>query len=166
MSVSAKSDNRGPQRKPRGEAIASAGRMTREETAVSAIRYTFDAAGRLASETQDLSPAVTGGITDPVPRAIRYTYTAEGQKESLTYPDGSFVRYTYNARGQLQDILGDGVPPPIASYDYDAAGNATKMPRENDTETLRSYDDENKVAAITETGPRRSPLSQLDYEYD
>jgi RHS repeat-associated protein len=148
------------------KAYDSAGRMTREETAVSTISYTFDAAGRLASETQDLSAVVTGGIIDPVPRAIRYTYTADGQKESLTYPDGSFVRYTYNARGQLQDILGDGVPPPIASYDYDAAGNATKMPRENDTETLRSYDDENKVAAIAETGPRRSPLSQLDYEYD
>lgn len=143
-----------------------AGRMTLEDDGVSRLSYTFDAAGRLASETQDLSPLVTGGAIDPAPRTVTYTYTADGQRETLGYPDGTSVKLAYNARGQLQDILGDGVPPPIASYEYDLAGNATQMPRENQTETVQRHDAENRVTGIVEHGPDRSPLAALDYTYD
>lgn len=41
------------------------------------------------------------------------------------------------------------------------------MPRENETETAREFDAENKTLAITErVGGRCSPLSTLDYLYD
>ncbi len=149
------------------KAYDAAGRMTLEDNGVSKLSFDYDKAGRLASETQDLSTIVTDGGFDPAPRAVRYTYNADGQRETLSYPDGSFVKFAYNARGQLAEILGDGVPPPIARYEYDVAGNATLMPRENDTETEREFDAENKTLAITErTIGRRSPLSELDYTYD
>ena len=149
------------------KAYDAAGRMTLEDNGVSKLTFAYDEAGRLASETQDLSPAVTDGASDPVARVVSYTYNADGQSETLGYPDGSFVKFAYNARGQLAEILGDGIPPPIASYEYDAAGNATLMPRANDTETAREFDAENKTLAITDrVSGRRSPLSELDYTYD
>lgn len=148
------------------KAYDNAGRMTLEDNGVSKISYAFDPAGQLALETQDLSPLVTGGASDPAARTVSYTYTADGQRETLGYPDGSFVKYTYNARGQLDGILGDGVPPPIASYDYDAAGNATQMPRENATTTVMDYDAANRMTGISDYSPKRSPLSELDYTYD
>lgn len=149
------------------KAYDPAGRMTLEDNGVSKLTFTYDAAGRLVSETQDLFPIVTGGAFDPAARTVSYTYNADGQRETLGYPDGSFVKFTYNARGQLADILSDGIPPPIASYEYDSAGNATLMPRANATETEREFDAENKTLAITErVAGRRSPLSELDYLYD
>jgi RHS repeat-associated protein len=150
------------------KAYDAAGRMTLEDNGVSRLSYGFDSAGRLSSETQDLYAVVTGGVSDPEPRKVNYSYTADGKRDSLTYPDGSFLKYVYNTRGQLQDILGDGVPPPIVSYEYDVSGNATRMPRENLTETAMDYDSVDRVTTIIERGPdiRRSPLSELDYTYD
>ncbi|MFA5263182.1 MAG: RHS repeat-associated core domain-containing protein [Opitutaceae bacterium] len=148
------------------KAYDAAGRMTVEDNGISRINDNYDSAGRLASETQDLSSQVTGGQIDPAPKTISYTYNADGRREALGYPDGTSVKFAYNVRGQLQDILGDGVPPPITSYEYDAAGNAIKMPRGNLTETAREYDAENKVTSIKERPIRRSPLSELDYTYD
>ena len=150
------------------KAYDAAGRLTLEDNGVSKLTYAFDGVGRLLAETQDLSSVVTGGASDPAPRTVRYSYTADGRRESLTYPDASFVKYSYDSRGQLKDIMGDGVPPPIASYEYDSAGNATLMPRENQTETAMEYDAANRVVEISERGldPKRSPMSELDYTYD
>jgi len=149
------------------KAYDAAGRMTLQDNGVSKLTFAYDKIGRLASETQDLSPIVTNGVSDPAARAVSYTYNADGQRETLSYPDGSFVKFAYNARGQLAEILGDGVPPPIASYEYDAAGNATLMPRENETETEREFDAENKTLAITDRAVGRgSPLTELEYLYD
>lgn len=148
------------------KAYDDAGRLILEDNEVSRITYQFDAVGRLASETQDLSRLATAGTSDPAPRTISYTYTEDNERESITYPDQSFVKYAYDARGQLQAILGDGVPPPIASYEYDAAGNAIQMPRENETATEIAYDSVNRPLEIVEHGSRRSPLSELEYAYD
>ncbi len=148
------------------KAYDAAGRMTLEDNGVSRLLYEFDAAGRLAVETQDLSALATDGSADPAPRTVRTTYTADGQRDILTYPDGSFVKFSYNARGQMSAILGDGVTPAIASYDYDIAGNATLMPRENETETQIDYDALNRVTEITERGAQRGPVSELEYAYD
>jgi len=144
-----------------------AGRMTLEDNGISRLAFSYDEAGRLASETQDLSPVVSDGTSDPDARTVSYTYNADGQRETLGYPDGGFIKFTYNDRGQLAEILGDGVQPPIASYEYDEAGNAARMPRENETATEKEFDAENKTLAITERATGlNNPLSELDYLYD
>jgi RHS repeat-associated protein len=150
------------------KAYDAVGRMIFEDNGVSKLTYSFDAAGRLLAETQDLAAVVTGGVSDPAPRTVSYSYTTDGRRGSLIYPDGSFVKFTYNERGQLQGILGDGVLPPIASYKYDAAGNATLIPRENQTESEIEYDSENQVTEIIDrsSNSHRSPLGTLDYTYD
>lgn len=148
------------------KAYDAAGRMTLEDNGVSKLTFAYDRAGRLASETQDLSPTVADGVIDPAARSISYTYNADGQRETLGYPDGTIIRRAYNIQGQLADILGDGFMPPIASYEYDAAGNPTRMPRENETETARTFDADSRMLAITEHGSLRNPLSELEYAYD
>lgn len=149
------------------KAYDAAGRLTLEDNGVSKLTFAYDAAGRLTGETQDLSSVVTG-VSDPAARAVSHTYNADGQRETLGYPDGSSVKFVYNERGLLARILGDPVGAgPVASYEYDAAGNATLMPRENETETEREYDSENKTLAVTDRAPGgRGPLSEIDYTYD
>lgn len=147
------------------KAYDAAGRMTLEDNGVSKITYTYDAAGRLASESQDLSSVVTDGTSTPAPQTVSYTYTEDGQRSTIGYPDGTSVAYTYNARGQLQDILGNGVQPPIASYTYDAAGNAIQIPRENLTETEQTYDATDHTTAIEDQGTG-GPLEETNYTYN
>jgi RHS repeat-associated protein len=150
------------------KAYDAAGRMVLEDNGISRITYAYDSLGRLASETEDLTKLPGAEDKDPVARTLRYTYTADGKRDSLTYPDGSFLKYAYDAKGQLTDVLGDGVPPPIASYVYDMAGNATRLPRENATETAMAYDDVNRLTEMTDSrsSGRKSPISVLDYAYD
>lgn len=144
----------------------AANRITFLYNGVSKLTFTYDKNGRILSETQDISSVVTGGTFDPEPRTIRYTYTDDGKRESVTYPDGSNVVLTYTSQNQLEDILAEGTPPPIAGYEYDEAGNAARMPRKNLTESMREYDAENKVTQIVEHDSNRNPLSVLDYVYD
>ena len=144
-----------------------AGRITSIDNTVSRLTYSYDMSGRLLSETQDISPVATGGAFDPDPRTVQYTHTKDADRESLIYPDGSRVVYTYDEHGRVQDILGQGVYPAIASYEYDALGNATRMPRENRTETTREYNTENRLAQLVETSDRyHNPLSKLEYAYN
>jgi RHS repeat-associated protein len=142
-----------------------AGRLTVQDNGVSRLTFTYDELGRLASETQDISSVVTGGVSDPAAHTVRYTYNADGQRDVIGYPDGRFVQYSYDEKGRLAAVLGDGVQPPLASYVYDAVGNATRMPRDNATETEHEFDAENKAIAITERSGGTS-LSQVDYLYD
>ncbi len=148
------------------KAYDAAGRLTLADNGVSKLTFTHDAVGRLASETQDLSSIATNGVLDPAARSVSYTYNADGQSATIEYPDGSFVGFSYNAQGALAQILGDGGAP-VASYEYDAAGNATLMPRANDTETERQFDAENKTLTIIDrVAGQGDSLSELDYVYD
>jgi RHS repeat-associated protein len=51
-----------------------------------------------------------------------YTYDADGNRKSLTYPFGSLYKYSYTGRNQLKGILNAG-DVGLVSYDYDRAGN-------------------------------------------
>jgi RHS repeat-associated protein len=71
-------------------------------------RYSYDAAGRLASVDYESDADV---IT---------TYTASGQRESVTDGQGTTL-YSYDARDRLLRVVNpDGS---VLRYDYDAAGN-------------------------------------------
>jgi len=144
----------------------AAGRVTSRDNGVSKLTYTYDMDGQMTSETQDISSVATGGAFDPAPRTVQYTYTEDGNRESITYPDGSNIMYTYNGNGQLENILDKGQLPAIASYEYDAVGNTVRIPRENLTETSRSFNAENKITQLVEKNPSQNQLSKLDYTYD
>jgi len=148
------------------KAYDAAGRMTLEDNGVTRISFTYDASGRLASQTQDISEVVNGGAFDPEPRTVTYGYNDDGERTMLGYPDGSFVSYEYEAHGWLSRILAQGNEPPLATYEYDAVGNPTQMPRDNTIVTSKAFDDEDKITSIIDGVTNQAPLTQLSYKYD
>ncbi len=142
----------------------SAGRVIVQDNGVSRLTFTYDDAGRVMSETQDLYPIVTSGRFDPKPRTVSYVYTDDDQYRSMIYPDGSSVDFLYDTRGQMIDISSDGLS--VARYKYDIAGNPISIPRNNSTKSFREYDVDNKLLNITEKGPFRKQLGKIDYTYD
>ena len=76
------------------------------------VRYSYDLAGRLA------------GVDHASDADIITTYTASGQRESVTDGQGTTM-YQYDARDRL---LGVSTPDGNAiAYEYDAAGNKTAL---------------------------------------
>jgi len=148
------------------KAYDAAGRMILEDNGVSRISFTYDASGRLASQVQDISEIVSDGAFDPEPRTVTYSYNDDGERTTLGYPDGSFVKYDYEAHGWLSRVLAEGSEPPLATYEYDAVGNPTQMPRENTVITAKAFDDENKITSIIDSVANQDPLNQLNYTYD
>lgn len=146
-------------------AYDAAGRTILQENEFSRITFSYDAAGRLAAETQDLTPRVTRDSFDPEPRTVHYRYDADARKASLHYPDGTEIGYRYSARGDLTAIIGDGWMPPIARYEYDTAGNTVRIPRENATETWRTFDEDYQLIRIFNDSPE-GPLAEMKYVYD
>jgi len=73
------------------------------------VARTYDAASRLATETQTL-----GGVN----YVLGYAYDASNRQTSVTYPSGKVVARTFTARNQLATVSFDGtnVVNPI-SYD-------------------------------------------------
>jgi len=144
----------------------AAGRIILEDNGVSRIAFTYDASGRLANERQDISSVVSGGAFDPEPRTVTYSYNDDGERTALGYPDGSFVSHEYEAHGWISRILAEGNEPPLATYEYDAIGNPTQMPRENTIVTARSFDDEDHITSIIDGVANQDPLNQLTYKYN
>jgi RHS repeat-associated protein len=126
---------------------------------VSALTYTYDDANNLLSETQDLENPV-----NLPPKTVAYTYDADGNRASLTYPGGTVVEYTYTARNQLKDVIADG-PPPLAAYTYDLAGNRIGKALENGTHTAYEYDDANRLLSIDHRKAGVT-LQRFDYTLD
>ncbi len=82
-----------------------------------------------------------------------YTYLANGNRESMTYPNGIVAEYTYYADNRLHTLANkQGVNIIEAfSYAYDAAGNLqTKLDAKGTTSY--TYDELNRLESVTEPG--------------
>jgi len=85
------------------------------------VARTYDAASRLATETQTL-----GGVN----YVLGYAYDASNRQTSVTYPSGKIVARTFTARNQLATVSFDGtsVVNPIT---YDNGMRRTTMAYNN-----------------------------------
>lgn len=138
----------------------AAGRVLALNTAPCNLTYTYDAANQMLSETYTF-PA---GPYVPTPKTVAYTYDADGNRATLTYPDGFLVDYTYTARNQLAAMTADG-PPPLAAFTYDAAGNRLSKTLENGTQALYTYDDASRLTAIAHQHGS-TPIASSAYTYN
>jgi RHS repeat-associated protein len=119
-----------------------ASRLLTLNNANSALTYTYDAAGQVLSETQDLQSPV-----DLPAKTISYSYDVDGNRSGLTYPSGTALSYTYTERSQLKEVSADG-PPPLATYTYDLADRRTGKTLENGTNTTYTYDAADRLLSI------------------
>jgi RHS repeat-associated protein len=105
-----------------------------------ALRYTFDALGRIAT------------MTDPEGGVTRQSFDATGRLAVLTRPGGVTTAYTYDARGRARTIT-DRAPGGAliaqTTYTRDAAGNVLRVDRADGTRVDYAYDALSRVVAET-----------------
>ena len=125
--------------------------LTRSDSA-STLRYTYDAANEELSESQAIS-----GLR--FPKSVSYTYDADGNRASLTYPDGIAIGYTYTSRNQLASVKTH------VTYTYDLAGNRVNKSLADGTTATYTYDADNELLTLTnQLG--NSILANYSYSYN
>lgn len=114
--------------------------------------YAYDLANRVISKTPDTS------LPDPV---VKFTYTATGQRQSMTDATGS-TSYSYDLRDRLLQKV---TPVGTLSYTYDAAGNLLTIRSTNlgGTSVNYAYDALNRLATVTDN---RLAAGTTGYTYD
>lgn len=133
------------------------GRLTSITNGNVPLAYTYDSANQLLSETYTF-----GGVLGN--KIVTYTYDVDGNRSTLTYPDGLVVATSYTGRNQIAAIVADG-PPPLAVFAYDLAGNRLSKSLENGTVATMAYDDAGRLITITHTNVG-SPITAANYTYN
>jgi RHS repeat-associated protein len=126
---------------PRGETYAydNLGRRTQTLYAGGSASATFDALGRMTSET-------TNGLT------LAYRYDLAGHRTRITWPDAFYAAYTYDDAGAMKAIW-ENDSRQLAEYVYDDLGRRVITYRNNGAETYYSYDVASRLAAMTHDLP-------------
>lgn len=111
--------------------------------------YSYDTMNRLLKKTADTffsTSACAGGACGAT--QINFTYTATGQRLSMTDASGA-TNYTYDSRDRL---LTKATPFGTLTYTYDAAGNMLSLKSSNagGASMTYTYDALNRLASITD----------------
>lgn len=137
------------------------GRVLTLTNSAVALAYAYDAAGQLTSETYTFSGALGT-------KTVGYTYDDDGNRATLTYPDGFVTGYGYTARNQVSSVTAGG-PPPLATFTYDLAGNRLTKTLENGTITSYSHDDAGRLTSVAHEDPSLNGdpvFASISYAYD
>lgn len=135
----------------------AAGRLADLQSAISHLQYTYDDANQLLSETQ----ATTG----QTPQTLSYTYTDDGQRHTVTYPNGTVVTNDYTAQGLLKTLTLNGAINALATYDYDPLGRRVSRTYDNGTASHYAYTANSQVAQITHTNGA-GVFASFEYGYN
>ena len=136
------------------------GNLTQSTVANVANSKTYDALGRVKTETDPLGNVTSytyddaGNVTEvlaPMNRKTTYTYDENGNKVSMTDARGNTTTYTYNARNELvtttATVAGVSV---VTEYGYDALGRTTSVKNPNAHSNLTAFN------------PTGKPVSEVD----
>jgi YD repeat-containing protein len=122
--------------------------------------------GNVRSETRVVG--TEGGGDDVI---ITYTYTSQGQIDTMTDPLGRVTDNDYDSFGNLTKITyAKGTPDEaFQEFEYDAAGNQTAMIDENGNRTEYEYDELNRTERMIEADPdgegvQISPVTSYTYD--
>ena len=121
-------------------------------TAANTVTYTYDDAGRRATEALTIAGKTYTTTT---------SYNDAGQVSEYTYPDGTDVDRTYTARGQLNTIAVDSTT--VDTRSYDDGGRMTSSVYNNGVTQTRAYNNDNTLASITHTG---ASIGNYTYGWD
>jgi RHS repeat-associated protein len=141
----------------------NASRMTRISNLFSTIDYAYDAAGQIASETNNI-PGSGGPVT------TNYFRYGSGEVAHVVFPfGGARIRKDYNARGKLNTAgVADGAGNwqfQLINYHYRADGKVDHQDYGNGTTTTFGYDGRGFISSVSNTRPNAT-LSTRDYFRD
>jgi YD repeat-containing protein len=118
-----------PSRRDHPVARLKKGRVASEQvTGLEAVRYHYDAVGRLSTITQGTgvdartstltynSKNELTGITDPLSRTVGFAYDLAGRITTQTLPDTRTIGYSYDANGNVTAITPPGKPTHTFAY--------------------------------------------------
>jgi RHS repeat-associated protein len=129
-----------------------AGNMLTAVNSASAVTFTYDALDRVTGVKQDDSQ-------------VSYTYDAEGNRLTITYPDGKSVASTYDARGLIASLLDyDGTG--VSQYVYDNMERLVKTAYTDGSTTEFAYNAAGLMTMQKEVDKSKSTLRQINYGYD
>ncbi|MFN7731626.1 MAG: RHS repeat-associated core domain-containing protein [Pirellula sp.] len=116
------------------------------------VTYTFDPAGRKASEALTISS---------VTYTIGQAYNARNELTTVTYPDSSTSTRSYHATGALNQLALDGST--ISTRSYDAGRRLTSEVLGNGITETRSYRNDNLLSGISYSD---TSIGNLSYTWD
>ena len=122
-----------------------------------AFSNTWDALGRLISETQN--PIGTSS----------YAYDAAGRRTHITWPDAFYASYDYDLYSAPTAIRENGATSGagvLATYAYDNLGRRTGVTRGNGVATSYGYDGGSRLISLTQNLSGTSSDLTLVYAYN
>ncbi|MEO0627319.1 MAG: DUF6531 domain-containing protein, partial [Bacteroidota bacterium] len=134
--------------------------------------YSFDLEDRLftfsnSNGTTTLERDLRGFITrtiDPFGSEMLSTFDGEGNRTSLTYPDGNTVTTTFNAVNlpvTVSDWLGNS-----SNRSYDANGNLVEISRSNSTTTTITRDALQRIETYEDRDGNNDLIGSYALDYD
>jgi YD repeat-containing protein len=131
------------------------------------LAATYAATGQYVSQAYDnvgrvLSTTTSMGAT---PRTVGYSWDADGNRQSMTYPDTSVVSYVNDGLDRVQNIL-DQSNVVLVTYAYDALGRRSSLTRGNGTATGYTYDGASRLHVLSQTAPPAYAAQNVDYTLD
>ena len=116
--------------------------QTYSSTGGTGVYMTYDTAGRILTEA-------TSG------RTLTYSYDADGDRKTITWPDSFKVTYAYDALDRLQSVL-DPTGTTVVSMGYDAESRRTSLSRSNGVTTAYGYDGADRLTSLSHSFPASS----------
>ncbi|NNF60475.1 MAG: PASTA domain-containing protein, partial [Gammaproteobacteria bacterium] len=102
-----------------------------------------DPAGTITSDYDAMDRVISEARPDG--RVLTYTYDDNGNQASATSPTQS-VSYTYDSIDRLSSVT---EPGGLTTYGYDPVGNQVEIVRPNGATTVTTFDNRNRILAIS-----------------
>lgn len=132
------------------------GNLIRTEDDDSVLLFSYNADGQV-SNAQTLSKGVLPDTT------ISYSYDANGNRTSMTDPQGGTTNYQYDA---LDRVVGLSNPNgQVVSLSYDAVSRRTGIAIVGGRDAAYSYDGEDRLLSVVNS-VGSSETSRFEYQYD
>jgi RHS repeat-associated protein len=133
------------------------GRMTSMSDASGTTSYYYDEYGEMVKEVKTFT-----GLAGPF--TTEYTYDADGNLETMTYPDGRVVTYVYDGAGRVEKVEGDkdGTHKVFASgVEHKPFGGIGNFTFGNGLTAQRTYDQDYRLSYL-----KSGPMLKRNYGYD
>ena len=135
--------------------------------------YNYDASGNLLTATEgaavltrtyETTRDAVSSYTNAAGDQISYTYDANGNLSTLTYPGGKIVSYGYDSSDRLVKVT--DWAGRVTRCGYDLSGRQVWLQRPNGTLRRMAYDAAGQQTLFTEVRKNGAPIASQSWRYD
>ncbi len=135
--------------------------------------YGYDASGNLLTATEGAAVLTrayeptrdaVSSYTNAAGDQISYTYDANGNLGTLTYPGGRTVTYGYDSNDRLVKVT--DWAGRVTHFGYDLSGRQVWLQRPNGTKRRMAYDAAGQQTLFTEVRKNGAPIASQSWRHD